>query len=63
MRYLSILFSGFMCGVAGAYVSTALLSYFTENMVAGRGFIALAAVVFENGNPWGLWGGAHLRRG
>lgn len=52
-RYGTIIFSGMMAGLAGSYVSLCLLSFFTENMVAGRGFIALAAVIFGKYSPLG----------
>ncbi len=48
VRYSAVIFSGLMAGLAGAYVSMGQLSFFTENMIAGRGFMALAAVVFGN---------------
>jgi simple sugar transport system permease protein len=53
-RYQTVLFSGFMAGMAGACVSMGQLSFFTEGMVAGRGFMALAAVVFGNYTPVGV---------
>jgi simple sugar transport system permease protein len=53
VRYQAVLFSGLMIGFAGAFVSMGQLSFFTEGMVAGRGFMALAAVVFGNYTPGG----------
>jgi Uncharacterized ABC-type transport system, permease component len=53
-RYLSMLYSGLMIGLAGAFVSMGSLSSFTEGMVAGRGFIVLAAVVVGNYTPVGV---------
>jgi simple sugar transport system permease protein len=47
-------FGGAMAGVGGAYLSTAQLAGFVENMVAGRGFIAIACVVFARWNPLGV---------
>ena len=46
--------SGALAGLAGAYVSMGQLSSFTEDMIAGRGFIALAAVVLGNYMPGGV---------
>ena len=54
VRYGTILFSGALAGLAGAYVSMGQLSSFTEDMIAGRGFIALAAVVLGNYMPGGV---------
>jgi simple sugar transport system permease protein len=54
IRYGTVLYSGAMAGIAGAFVSMGQLSFFTEGMVAGRGFMALAAVVFGNYTPAGV---------
>ena len=54
-RYLAMLYSGMMIGLAGAFVSMGSLSSFTEGMVAGRGFIVLAAVVVGNYTPVGVF--------
>lgn len=56
VRTLTILYSGMLSGLAGAYVSMGQVSFFTENMVSGRGYMALAAVVFGKYNPWGVFG-------
>lgn len=53
VRYGGVLFGGAMAGLAGAYLSTAQLSGFVENMVSGRGFIAVACVIFGRWNPIG----------
>ena len=54
IRYGTILFSTAMCGLAGGYMSIAQLNFFIEGMVSGRGYIALAAVVFGKWNPLGV---------
>lgn len=46
--FLIQMIAGFTCGLAGAFLSIGNLSMFTENMTAGRGFIAVAAVGFSN---------------
>lgn len=51
MRYLAVICGGMLCGLAGAYLSMALANGFVKNMSAGRGFIALAALVFANWKP------------
>lgn len=56
LRYGTVLFSGIMAGLAGAYISTGQLNNFSEDMVSGRGFIAYAAVVFGNYTPLGVFG-------
>jgi simple sugar transport system permease protein len=60
IRYGTIIVSGFFCGAAGAFVSLGLLSFFMENMIAGRGFIALAAVAFGRYTPLGIMGASLL---
>jgi ABC-type uncharacterized transport system permease subunit len=60
IRYLAVLFGGAMSGVAGAYLSTALTPMWVEGMSAGRGWIALALVVFGTWRPWRVFGGAYL---
>ncbi len=60
IRYLSTLFGGAMCGLAGAYMSLAYSTSWAENMTAGRGWIALALVVFATWRPGWLLIGAYL---
>jgi general nucleoside transport system permease protein len=60
IRYLAVLFGGAMSGIAGAYLSTAVTPMWTEGMSAGRGWIALALVVFGTWKPWRVLGGAYL---
>ncbi|MBP6086585.1 MAG: ABC transporter permease [Pelolinea sp.] len=55
VRYIATLTGGVLCGVGGAYLSISQTSLFSENMVAGRGFIALAAVIFGNVRPGGVF--------
>jgi ABC-type uncharacterized transport system permease subunit len=43
---------GVLCGIAGAYLSTAVQAGFTKDMTANRGFIALAALIFAKWRPW-----------
>ena len=53
-RYLCTVFGGVMAGIGGAYLSIAQVGGFVENMVSGRGFIAIACVVFGRWNPLGV---------
>jgi simple sugar transport system permease protein len=55
-RYAAVLICGLLTGVAGAYLSTAMAAGFVRDMTAGKGFIALAALIFANWRPWpALW--------
>jgi ABC-type uncharacterized transport system permease subunit len=60
VRYLAVAFGGAMAGLAGAYLSLAYTPMWTENMTAGRGWIALALVVFASWRPGRLLLGAYL---
>lgn len=59
-RYAAVLFGGATAGVAGAYLSTALTPMWVEGMSAGRGWIALALVVFATWKPLRVVLGAYL---
>jgi general nucleoside transport system permease protein len=52
MRFAAVAICGILCGIAGAYLSTALQAGFVKEMTAGRGFIALAALIFAKWRPW-----------
>jgi len=60
IRYLATLFGGVMAGLGGAYLSLAYTPLWAENMTAGRGWIALALVVFATWRPFRLLLGAYL---
>lgn len=54
LRVLTILATGALCGIGGAALSIGIANTFTEEMTGGRGFIALAVVVFGRWNPLGV---------
>ncbi|QBX99605.1 ABC transporter permease [Rhodophyticola sp. CCM32] len=51
-RYAAVMICGVLCGIAGAYLATGLAAGFVKEMSAGRGFIALAALIFAKWRPW-----------
>lgn len=56
LRYAAVMICGVLCGIAGAYLATALQAGFVKDMTAGRGFIALAALIFAKWRPWqAMW--------
>lgn len=52
LRYAAVAICGLLCGIAGAYLATALQAGFIKDMTAGRGYIALAALIFAKWRPW-----------
>lgn len=55
LQYGAVLASGALCGLAGAQLSLGLVTQFVEGMTAGRGFIALVAVMFGRAHPVGVF--------
>lgn len=60
LRYLSLIFAGMVGGLGGSFLSIAHTNTFFEMMTAGRGFIALAVVIFGKWDPWGVLGASLL---
>ncbi len=60
VRYQSLMLGGAMAGFAGAYLSLCQAKMFADDIVSGRGFIAVALVYFGRWNPVGILGGALL---
>ena len=60
IRFLAVLFGGACAGLGGAYLSLVLTPFWTAGMTAGRGWIALAIVVFASWLPWRAMVGAYL---
>lgn len=60
VRYRAVLFGGLMAGLGGAFISLSYTPMWAEEMTAGRGWIALALVVFSSWRPWRLLAGAYL---
>ena len=60
IRYCAVLFGGACAGLGGAYMAVAYTPLWAESMTAGRGWIALALVVFATWKPWRILAGAYL---
>lgn len=60
MRTVAVTFGGCLAGLGGAHLATAYANAWFENMVAGRGFIAVALVIFAVWSPFRVMGGAYL---
>jgi len=52
LRFAAVAICGLLCGLAGAYLATGQQAGFVKDMTAGRGFIALAALIFAKWRPW-----------
>jgi ABC-type uncharacterized transport system permease subunit len=55
MRYISVIVAGLIAGIGGAYFSLGQIGTFEDNMTRGQGFVALAAMIFGNWNPFGAF--------
>ncbi|MFE8699234.1 ABC transporter permease [Cytobacillus sp. FJAT-54145] len=60
LQYLAIILCGVLCGLAGAQLSLGQVTMFTEGMTAGRGFIALVAMMLGQSHPLGIIGSSFL---
>jgi ABC-type uncharacterized transport system permease subunit len=60
IRYTTVILGGILAGIAGAFLSIALVKQFQENMTNGMGFIAVALVYFGGWRPWGVLAGSLL---
>lgn len=60
LRYKAMLICGALCGLAGAYLSTAQNASFVRDMTAGQGFLALAALIFAKWRPYSVLGACLL---
>jgi len=60
LRWAAILWGGALAGCGGVFLSIGHVRTFSEDMIAGRGFIALAVVIFGRWSPWGIAAAALL---
>ncbi|MCB2209386.1 ABC transporter permease [bacterium] len=59
-RYLNVMLGGAIAGLAGAFLTLEAVGSFERNMTNGRGFVALAVMIFGNWSPLGAWAAALL---
>jgi simple sugar transport system permease protein len=59
-QYVGVVLGGLLAGVGGAQLSTAYANAWFENMIQGRGFIAVSVVIFANRRPVPVWAGSFL---
>ncbi len=55
LRYRAVIIAGLLCGIAGAFLSIAHGAGFVREMSAGKGYIALAAMIFGKWRPWSVF--------
>ncbi|WP_421702816.1 ABC transporter permease [Aliiroseovarius sp.] len=60
LRFAAMVIAGLLCGMAGTYMATGLGAGFVKEMSGGRGYIALAALIFANWRPWHALGATFL---
>lgn len=53
-KYIALTFAGTLAGLGGAFMSMGYVSFFSKEMIAGRGFIGMAAEAMGRGNPFGI---------
>lgn len=53
-RFAAVIVSGVLASLGGAFLSLTQTAYFTENLTAGRGWIAISAIILGKFNPWGV---------
>ncbi len=60
LRYMAVIITGVLCGIAGTFISISLSSSFVRDITAGMGFMALAALIFANWRAWPALGACLL---
>ena len=60
IRYSCVTLSGILCGIGGAYLALVHIQYFAAGIVSGKGYIALAAVIFGRWHPLGIMAACFL---
>ncbi len=60
LRFRNVMLAGMVAGLGGAYFTVGAVGSFNKEMTAGKGFIALAALIFGRWSPWGAVGAALL---